>query len=434
VAIFVFNFSRLEIHMTINSTSTLADIQSAKTADLLAFYNAYRTSIKKFRDRTTAEARCSELLKDLNLHTQRTASPAPEPVALVIKSLNPKTYLGIVRDHSGSMSNIAKAALRDYNNTLAATQAAATQHGIKTIASIVRCGGGWQVETLHTDVQRLQPLTSYPVPGHNTPLFSSVNELIDRFKQVPDFNDPEVTFVILATTDGQNNAGMRGTDLAAEIKRLNATDRWTFAFRVPKGDARGLVSLGIDAGNILEWDQTERGMAAASQANEAAMSDFYANRAAGVKSTKTFYTSAANLTEAEVKAVLGDISGEVQLFPVAAKEDGIQIRDFVENRLNGAAMAKGAAFYQLVKTEDKIQDYKLVAIRDKDTGAVYCGAEARDLIGLPRVGDVRVRPDTAGKFHVFIQSTSVNRKVNAGTQLMYWPNVGVAFKEGKSAR
>jgi hypothetical protein len=416
--------------MTITS---LADIKSAKTVDLLAFYNAHNTPIKKFRDRATAEARCTDLFQSLAKHT---APKTPDPIALAIKSpTNPKTYLGIVRDHSGSMSSIAKAAMRDYNNTLAATQAAATQHGIKTIATVVRCGGGWQVEEpRHTDVQRLQPLTSYPVPGHNTPLFSSVNELIEIFKRVPDFNDPEVTFVILATTDGQNNAGMRGTDLAREIKALNATDRWTFAFRVPKGDARALVQLGIDAGNILEWDQTERGMAAASQANETAMSDFYANRAAGVKSTKTFYTSAANLTEAEVKAVLGDISSEVQLFPVAAKEDGVQIRDFVENRLGGQPMAKGAAFYQLVKTEDKIQDYKLVAIRDKETGAVYCGAEARDLIGLPRVGDVRVRPDTAGKFNVFIQSTSVNRKVNAGTQLMYWPNVGVKFKEGKSAR
>ena len=175
-------------------------------------------------------------------------------------------------------------------------------------------------------------------------------------------------------------------------------------------------------------------MQAASVANETAVAEFFSNRAAGIKSTKTFYTTAANLTEAEVKAVLGDISAEVQLFPVSTREDGTQIRDFVEGRLSGQPMAKGAAFYQLVKTEDKIQDYKLVAIRDKETGAVYCGPEARDLIGLPRVGDVRVRPDTAGKFNVFIQSTSVNRKVNAGTQLLYWQNVGVKFKEGKSAR
>ena len=97
-------------------------------------------------------------------------------------------------------------------------------------------------------------------------------------------------------------------------------------------------------------------------------------------------------------------------------------------------MLKGAAFYQLVKTEDKIQDYKLIAIRDKDTGQIFCGPEARALIGLPEYGDARVRPDTAGKWQVFVQSTSVNRKVTGNTQVMYWAGVGAKFKEGKSAR
>jgi len=151
-----------------------------------------------------------------------------------------------------------------------------------------------------------------------------------------------------------------------------------------------------------------------------------------LRSVNTFYTSAANVTEADVKK-LTDISAEVTLFPVAAKESGEQIRDFVEKRLGGRPMLKGAAFYQLVKLEDKIQDYKLIAIRDKDSGAIYCGPEARHLIGLPRTGDARVRPDTAGQWQVFVQSTSVNRKVVGGTSVLYWPNVGVRFTEGKSA-
>jgi hypothetical protein len=56
------------------------------------------------------------------------------------------------------------------------------------------------------------------------------------------------------------------------------------------------------------------------------------------------------------------------------------------------------------------------------------------MLGLPRVGDARVRPGDHGKFDVFVQSTSVNRKLSYGTQVMYWENVGVAFKEGISAR
>jgi len=137
------------------------------------------------------------------------------------------------------------------------------------------------------------------------------------------------------------------------------------------------VKSGIYAGNILEWETTESGAVAASHANTQAMTEFYSNRSRGIKSSKTFYTSVANLTADEVKATLGDISQEVSLFPVASADEGKQIRDFVEGRLAGQPMLKGAAFYQLVKTEDKIQDYKLIAIREKSTGQIFCGHEGR---------------------------------------------------------
>lgn len=417
--------------MTISIQSSLADIKAAKTSDLLAFYNAHRKPIVKFRDRATAEQRVADLVQDL-AKTAPVATPAP---VAVTPAKPPKTYFLAVRDHSGSMYSIARAAARDYNATIQATQRAAAANAIETSVTVIECGGNIRFAERNTPVGLIKPLaeSSYGAAG-GTPLFASVQEGINFLLRMPDANQENVNFIVMATTDGQDT-GPRGggAELAKRIRELQKNDRWTFVFRVPRGDARDLVDLGIEPGNILEWDQTERGVAAASAANEAAMADFFNGVTRGVRSTKTFYTSAANLTEADVQK-LGDISGEVQLFPVSAKEDGGAIREFVENRLNGGAMLKGAAFYQLVKTEDKIQDYKLIAIRDKDTGAIYCGPEARQLIGLPQYGDARVRPDTAGKWQVFVQSTSVNRKVSGGTQLMYWPNVGKRFTEGKSAR
>lgn len=346
-----------------------------------------------------------------------------------------KTYLLIIRDHSGSMQSIRRPAMNDYNALVLATQRAAAANNIETVASVYECDSSTPVARRrvehHTPIGSLKQLTNYEARG-GTPLFHTVLQGIEDLSRVPDANDPEVTFLVMATTDGHDTAG-GAAQLSARIRELQLTDRWTFVFRVPRGYARHLVSLGIEPGNILEWDQTERGVQAASQANDQAMADFYQGRTTGTKSTRTFYTSVANITEADVKK-LGDISSEVQLFPVSTKENATQIRDFIESRLNGSPMLKGAAFYQLVKTEDKIQDYKLVAIRDKETGQIFCGPEARDLIGLPRYGDARVRPDTAGKWQVFVQSTSVNRKVTGNTQVLYWPAVGKRFTEGKSAR
>lgn len=429
--------------MTLSIASNLADIHAAKTSELLAFYNQHRKPIIKFRDRATAEQRVADLIQELIQIAAKAgkstapATPAPNPVAQAVSTpapKNAKTYLEIIRDHSGSMHSLARAAGRDFNATVSATQRASAVNGIRTVATVTECGGG--IRRLFPafrpiDEMRLMGENEYGTGG-GTPLFKSVLNSINALRQVPDYHDPEVTFVVFATTDGQDTDG--GASLMMqEIRALQATDRWTFVFRVPRGYARSLIQLGVEPGNILEWDQTERGVQASTEQNNQAFDQFYAARATGTKSSRTFYTSTANVSEADVKK-LGDISHEVSLWPVSDKEEGTQIRDFVEKRLNGAAMLKGAAFYQLVKTEDKIQDYKLIAIRDKDSGQIFCGPEARALIGLPSFGDARVRPDTAGKWQVFVQSTSVNRKVSGKTSLMYWPNVGKRFTEGKSAR
>ena len=97
-------------------------------------------------------------------------------------------------------------------------------------------------------------------------------------------------------------------------------------------------------------------------------------------------------------------------------------------------MLRGAAFYQLCKTEPKVQANKRIAIRDKQSGTVFTGDAARRMLALPTIGTVRLAPDELGEWDVFIQSTSVNRKLDANTQLLYWKGVGKAFQEGPSAR
>lgn len=99
-------------------------------------------------------------------------------------------------------------------------------------------------------------------------------------------------------------------------------------------------------------------------------------------------------------------------------------------------LLKGAAFYQLTKTEPEVQDHKRIIIRDKTTNAIYEGAAARQMLGLPTYGTIRLAPKdlSSSNFDMYIQSTSVNRKMTVGTNVVYWANVGVKYKEGVSAR
>jgi hypothetical protein len=338
-----------------------------------------------------------------------------------------KQYAGFSRDHSGSMQALARKAMDDYNQTIGAVREKAIQYGIDTVVSVVRCGDGHTGnvarEIVNSSIIALNPITHYETNG-GTPLYDSVGELIEIFQKTPDANDPNVSFLVMAITDGQEmhsrkwNAG----SLGKKIRELQATDRWTFVFRVPYGYGRELVrSLGLHEGNIQEWEQSTKGYEKSTVQTTRAFDTFYSARSSGVKSTSSFYTSMADVSVEEVKAALVDISGEVQQWTVQSAVEGEQIRDFVQAK-TGKPFVKGTAFYMLVKNEDKIQDTKLIIIKDKTSGHVYAGAAARQMIGLPTIGHARVKPGDHGNFEIFVQSTSVNRKLPVGTEVLYWPN------------
>ena len=347
------------------------------------------------------------------------------------------SLIALVRDHSGSMNRISAGAMRDYNATIGAIKAAAHATAQPTYVSVCELGyeGTTDVRTIisHQPVDSLTPLPRYDARG-GTPLWDAVAHAVRQLKSHPLANDPSTAFCVMITTDGRDEHSKRETERSIQnlMDDLNGTDKWTFVFRVPKAEVPRLLRMGLPEGNLLPWDQSAASVAAAQNATTAAFTEYFSGRAKGMKSTTKFFANMADVKLQDVKAVCTNIGAEVQFLPVAQPDHDMQIRDFVEKRL-GTKMLKGAAFYQLTKTEPKVQDYKIIAVQNKQTGEVYAGQAARQMAGLPQYGDCRVAPDDLGEWNVFIQSTSVNRKVVAGTTLMYWPNVGKAFTEGKSA-
>jgi hypothetical protein len=336
-----------------------------------------------------------------------------------------KNYIGISMDHSRSMYNISRAAARDYNANIQAFKQAAITQEIDTIVSVVKCGVGYQArvdrETLNSNVQVLKPIneTAYITDGAGTPLWDSVGDLIETMSAVPDAANPEVSFLVMVITDGHENCSQkwRAETLSRKIQELQASDRWTFVFRVPRGYKRSLVQYGIPEGNILEWDQTERGVAAASEATSAAIESYYTQRKTGQTSTNKFYADLSKVSVKEVKQALVDISQNVKKYTVAHTDDGVAIKAFVEKL--GHPYKTGSTFYQLSKTET-VQEYKQICIRDRTSGAIYSGVNARDLLGLPHTGSIKLAPHNLGNYDVFVQSTSVNRKLIGNTTVLYF--------------
>jgi hypothetical protein len=337
-----------------------------------------------------------------------------------------KNYFGFIRDHSISMTNIRAAALKDFNANIEAVREESEKHNQDTIVfTMSACEGRPATNNFdvkNSSVSKLKPLTSYSTNGTATPLFDAVKDMINELKKVPDASDPEVAFLVFVTTDGEDNASYT-TDkmLGKMIKDLTASDKWTFVFRVPRGHQSYLVNrLGVSPGNVCEWDQTAKGVEEATIATKSAFSSYMQTRSLGKTSTSTFYTDLSSISKKDLNVNLKDISSEVHMYTVPSVDDGVQIRSFLEDK--HGEYKKGCGFYELVKREKAVQDTKKLVIRDKSSRHVYGGAAARQMLGFPVYGSISVAPGDHSNYELFIQSTSVNRKLPAGSKVLYWAN------------
>ncbi len=341
-----------------------------------------------------------------------------------------KNYIGFVNDHSGSMgtNGLVQAAMKDYNTNIKAVKDAATREMLDTVVSVVGVGypGGYETtrQVIISNPHVLKPIDRWSTAG-GTPLYDGIGNMIELLKNLPDAYSKDVSFLIMVTTDGEeaHSKIWNKTTLANEIKAMQDTGRWTFVFRVPRNAKHTVAGLNIPPDNIQEWDTSAKGMAESTVANTQAMDNYFSTRAAGMSSSGAFYANAANVNV----AALEDITKKISMYVVKPEDQGIQIRDFIlKHRME---YLKGAAFYQLTKTEPRVSHTKLVLIRDRATGKFFGGKEARSMINLPSDRNARLHPGDHKAFDLFIQSESINRKLVGGTGVAYWAELGKPFTQ-----
>ena len=338
-----------------------------------------------------------------------------------------KNYICFVNDHSGSMEDIKSSAIKDYNTIISAVKDAATREMQDTIVNTI--GFGFisqpvQRQVVNSNPHVLKPITYWPVHG-NTPLYDAIGNTVELLQSVPDYNNEDVSFLVSITTDGAENSSKKFDKKSIKnlILKLQNTGRWTFVIRVPKNEKRYVQDLGIPEGNIQEWETTSDGMQEATVKTQAAFDSYFSARSSGSRSSTVFYADASKVDTSK----LIPITKEVSMYLVPSNEMGIEIQKFIlKHRMQ---YLKGAAFYQLTKTEARVQPDKMVLVRDRATGEIYAGKDARKMIGLPDNSNARLHPGDHKNYDIFIQSSSVNRKLVAGSAVVYWEKVGVPFTE-----
>jgi hypothetical protein len=234
------------------------------------------------------------------------------------------------------------------------------------------------------------------------------------------------SFLTFILTDGQENASHRCPDAPARNQRelveavaemiRTQEDNWTLAVLVPdQMGRREAMQCGFPKDNIAIWDATStQGLEEAGQVIQQATEKFMVGRAQGIRGSRSVFSTGSDAVNKDTIKAAGLTAmdpSKYQLIPVAREA---AIRDWVVEC--GHTYRTGSAFYQLSKSE-KIQPQKQIAVLEKKTDRVYTGPAARSLLGLPDV-EVRVKPDHNDDYTIFVQSTSVNRKLVPNTRLL----------------
>jgi hypothetical protein len=321
-------------------------------------------------------------------------------------------HIVFVVDESGSMSGLTNEVVDVFDSQIEHLARRSQEVNQETRVSVYLFSNNTKCLIYDMDVMRLPKLGKYYSPNGGTALIDGTLKAISDLKKTPELYGDHA-FLIYTLTDGEENQSRGSSDsLKRELDGL--PENWTFAVLVP--NQRGVFEakkFGFPSENISIWDATSaKGIKEAGRFIRESADNFFTGRSKGIRGTKTLFKLNVDVTAKEVKSNLDELSKSdytvVNVFRIE------QIRDAVEN-ITGT-FVKGSAYYQLTKPET-VQSYKQICIRDKKTHKVYSGANARSLLGFPN-GDVRVKPENLGKFDIFVQSTSVNRKVVPGTSII----------------
>lgn len=333
-------------------------------------------------------------------------------------SQNNINHIAFVVDASSSMSHLSDAVVKAFDAQIAHLARRSKEVGQETRVSVYFFSYSHQITCVifDKDVLRLPSLAGLYHAGGNTALRDATFKAIEDLETTSQIYGDHA-FLLFGMTDGQENDS-RKTAAQLKSKLGSLPDNWTVAVLVP--DASGVheaKQAGFPADNIAVWN-TSKGMEEVSKQFTESTEVFFQNRAKGIRGTRSlFKLNVADLSSKKVNDSLDSLKAH-EYHLVSLKKDGT-IRDVCE-KITKADYVKGSAFYQLMKPET-IQGYKKIIIRNKVSGFLYTGDKARKLLGLPD-HELRLRPEDLGKFDIFVQSTSVNRRLIAGTDFIVLKN------------
>lgn len=322
-------------------------------------------------------------------------------------------HIALVLDESGSMEHLAHDLVKVADNQIEYLARRSKELDQETRATIYTFNDKTECVYYDKDVLRMPSLKGAYNANGPTALIDATIQAIDDLSKTPQIYGDHA-FLVYVLTDGEENSSWkRSSELSKKISSLG--DNWTVACFVPDQNGKfEAKKFGFPTDNIAVWDTTSRGMSEVGKVIRNTTDNFMNNRAAGVRGTKSLFDmNVSNINQKTVSKSLDCLHpGQYRMVNV---DSNYPIAPFVENVMK-RSYKLGEAYYQLSKSE-KISARKSLCLFDIKSKKVYVGNEARTLLGLPD-HEVKVAPTSHPEFLIFVQSTSVNRKLMPDTKLL----------------
>lgn len=340
-------------------------------------------------------------------------------------SQNYINHVALVLDASSSMSRLSRKVVEVADQQIAYLARRSQELDQETRVTVYVFADRVQCVIYDKDVLRMPSLKQmYRVGGMTALLAATLKSQHELAQTAQLYGDH--SFLTFVLTDGQENVSHRCPDAPTKDPRAlvqavssmieTQEDNWTLAVLVPdQMGKREAMQYGFPKDNIAIWDATStQGLEEAGQVIQEATEKFMVGRTKGIRGSRAVFSTGADTVNKDTIKAAGLTPVESSKYRLIDVTRDVAIREWVVE--SGHTYRTGGAFYQLSKSE-KVQPKKQISVLEKKTDKIYTGPEARALLGLPDV-EVRVKPDHNDDFTIFVQSTSVNRKLVANTRLL----------------
>ncbi|BDM70055.1 hypothetical protein HEK616_35420 [Streptomyces nigrescens] len=341
------------------------------------------------------------------------------------KSQNYINHVALVLDASSSMSHLSRKVVEVADQQIAYLARRSKELDQETRVTVYVFADKVECVIYDKDVLRMPSLKQlYRVGGMTALLAATLKSQKELAQTAQLYGDH--SFLTFVLTDGQENASHRCPDAPArdplQLVQAVATmtqtqeDNWTLAVLVPdQMGKREAMQCGFPKDNIAIWDATStQGLEEAGHVIQQATEKFMVGRTKGIRGSRTVFSTGAEAVNKDTIQAAGLTPADPSAYQLIPVDREATIRNWVTE--SGHTFRTGCAFYQLSKSE-KIQARKQIAVLEKKTDRIYTGPQARTLLGLPDM-EVRIKPDHNDGFTIFVQSTSVNRKLIPNTRLL----------------